>query len=152
MDTQSVEILGRNRLINELVEGGIEVAQPLRDRGVDVIAYLDLNSETKKFTAVPIQMKASSEASFSVHRKYSRISNLIIAFVWGVRDPRRSQVFALTYREAEGVARAMGWTKTASWRRGGYSTTRPGDRLLKLIRPYEMTPRDWRKKLAKALR
>jgi len=38
MDTQTIEILGRNRLVTELISAGIEVALPLRDHGVDLIA------------------------------------------------------------------------------------------------------------------
>ena len=39
MDTQMIEIMGRNRLIDELLRAGLEVALPLRDRGIDLIAY-----------------------------------------------------------------------------------------------------------------
>ena len=39
VDSQLIEIIGRNRLINELLRGGLEVATPLRDRGIDLIAY-----------------------------------------------------------------------------------------------------------------
>ena len=42
MDTQTIEILGRNRLVNELLVAGLEVAIPLRDRDIDLIAYIDL--------------------------------------------------------------------------------------------------------------
>jgi predicted methyltransferase MtxX (methanogen marker protein 4) len=38
---QQIEIMGRNRLVNELIAAGIAVAVPLRDRGIDVIAYGD---------------------------------------------------------------------------------------------------------------
>lgn len=84
-DTQLVEIIGRNRLINELLVAGIEVAQPLRDRGIDLIAYIDIDDEVEKFTAIPIQMKAASARVFSINRKYEKfLPNLVIAFVWGL--------------------------------------------------------------------
>jgi len=151
MDTQSIEILGRNRLINELIGAGIEVAQPIRDRGIDLIAYMDRNVETKKFTAVPIQMKAASSRSFTIDKKYAKTSNLIIAFVWGVQDPKYSGIFALTYKEIEKIAEEMGWTKTASWRKGVYSTTAPGKKLVGLLNRHKMTRGDWVKKLEEAL-
>ena len=68
MDTQTIEILGRNRLVNELLVAGLEVAMPLRDRGIDLIAYVDLAAAVSKFAAVPIQMKAASERAFSIER------------------------------------------------------------------------------------
>lgn len=39
LDSQAVEILGKNKLINELLKAGLEVASPIRDRGIDLIAY-----------------------------------------------------------------------------------------------------------------
>ncbi|MFM9965462.1 MAG: hypothetical protein ACKV2Q_30110 [Planctomycetaceae bacterium] len=42
LDTQVVELLGRQRLMGELLRDGLEVAVPARDRGVDLIAFADL--------------------------------------------------------------------------------------------------------------
>lgn len=42
MDTQTVEIIGRNYLVSRLVSARLEVARPERDRGVDLIACVDL--------------------------------------------------------------------------------------------------------------
>jgi hypothetical protein len=39
MEPQIVEILGRNRLIDELLRAGLEVATPERDRGIDLLVY-----------------------------------------------------------------------------------------------------------------
>jgi hypothetical protein len=41
-DSQRVEIMGRHRLNNELIAAGLEVAVPICDRGVDLIAYADV--------------------------------------------------------------------------------------------------------------
>jgi hypothetical protein len=84
---------------------GLDVAVPARDRGIDLIAYFDLSSNVKEFVARPIQMKASSEESFSIDRKYKRVANLIIAYVWHVHDPNATVTYALTYEEALAVAR-----------------------------------------------
>lgn len=59
LDAQQTEIVGRNLLISALVASGVEVARPERDRGVDLIAYLDLESE-RGFQAMPVQLKASA--------------------------------------------------------------------------------------------
>jgi hypothetical protein len=53
-DTQVVEVLGRNRLVNELLLAGVEVAIPVRDKGVDLIAYIDHVSKVTNFSALPI--------------------------------------------------------------------------------------------------
>jgi hypothetical protein len=120
-DTQVVELIGRNRLGSEILRDGLDVAVPARDRGIDLIAYSDLLSNVKKFVARPIQMKASSEASFSIDRKYKRVANLIIAYVWHVHDPNATVTYALTYEEALTIARKC-WGRakgnSASWKRG----------------------------------
>lgn len=43
VDTQLVELAGRNWLASELLRAGLEVARPERDRGIDLIAYVDLD-------------------------------------------------------------------------------------------------------------
>lgn len=149
MDSQTVEIIGRNYLVSELVSDGLEVARPERDRGVDLIAYLDLN-EAGRFVACPIQMKAATTASFSLHRKYERIAQLLLVYVWHANDPDQACAYALRYDEAKGVADRMGWTQTESWRRGAYSTTRPSERLQALLTPYRMTAGHWRRKVQEA--
>ena len=80
MDTQSIEIIGRNYLVSSLVTDGVEVARPERDRGIDLIAYLDLD-QVGRFIACPIQMKAASEASFSLFPKYERVPRVPCTFV-----------------------------------------------------------------------
>jgi hypothetical protein len=79
-DSQLTELIGRHFLIAQLVAGGLEVAVPVRDRGVDLIAYLDLSTETGRFVSCPIQMKASQEARFGLEKKYEKIANLLIAY------------------------------------------------------------------------
>ena len=152
MDTQTVEILGRNRLVDELLLAGLEVALPQRDRGIDLIAYADLAAVTSKFVAVPIQMKAASSRAFSINAKYEKISNLVIAYVWGLQAPEHAKSFALTYTEAVDIAKAMKWTATPSWAKGSYSTSAPSKKLCELLAPFEMSPEAWRKKISSVSR
>lgn len=149
MDSQSVEIIGRNYLVSVLVSDGLEVARPERDRGVDLIAYLDLD-EAGRFVACPIQMKAATTASFSLHCKYERIAQLLLVYVWYANDPGQACAYALRYDEAKSIADQMGWTRTESWRRGGYSTTRPPRRLQTLLAPYRMGAGHWLRKVQEA--
>jgi hypothetical protein len=145
LDTQVVELLGRQRLIGELLRDGLEVAVPVCDRGIDMIAYSDLSRQVVRFSARPIQMKAFTTEGFTVAQKYTRIADLLLAYVWHVGDTQSAVTYALPYTEALGVADAMGWTETASWREGKvYTTTSPSKRLLGLLEPYRVGPGKWR--------
>ncbi|PAP79828.1 hypothetical protein B1759_11055 [Rubrivirga sp. SAORIC476] len=147
MDSQVIELLGRHRLADELLMAGLEVAYPARDRGVDVIAYADLDEQAGQFVACPIQMKAASGRRFGVHQKYAKFPGLLLAYVWNLRSPDEAETFALTYPEAVRVAEAMGWTETSSWtEKGGYSS-KLSVRLAELLEPYRMTPDRWYEKV-----
>lgn len=153
VDTQLVELAGRNWLASELLRAGLEVARPERDRGIDLIAYLDLDEAVGSFLACPIQMKAATGAVFSLNPKYAKFPILILAYVWNLGDSTQTKCFALTYREALAVADEMGYTKTDSWQTGGrkeipgYSTTAPSTRLREMLAPFEMNPAKWRNKI-----
>lgn len=141
LDSQHIEALGRSRLKVALIEAGLEVATPERDNGVDLIAYR-WDPDGGDFTALPIQMKAASGFIFGVHRKYQRIPQLVIAYVMNVRGADHA-IYAMTYGEAEGIARALGWTATESWVKGYYVQTRQSKALVQALAPYLMTPGDW---------
>lgn len=147
MDSQQIELLGRTRLMAELFEADLEVAVPARDRGVDLIAYADLGSRVKTFVAVPIQMKAFTTSGFGVNKKYEKISNLLLAFVWGIQEPKQSATFVMTYPEAIRIADSLGWTATESWRKGAYVTTQPSRRVLDSLDSFRATPAVWRKRV-----
>jgi hypothetical protein len=146
-DTQVIELMGRNRLGSDLLRDGLEVAVPARDRGIDLIAYADLSSRVKAFVARPMQMKVATEKSFGLFRKYQRLANLIIAYVWHVDDPVKTVTYALTYDEAYALAKKVKWTKTKSWERDGYSTTRPSAQLCELLEQYRMREGKWWEKV-----
>ncbi|MBN1885820.1 MAG: hypothetical protein JW876_09910 [Candidatus Krumholzibacteriota bacterium] len=75
MDTQVIELLGRNRIIDELLRAGLEVALPERDRGIDPVAYADLESKVDAFVARPIQMKAASrQFAMTPERWWQRVT------------------------------------------------------------------------------
>lgn len=144
-----VEILGRDRLVGELLRAGLEVAVPIRDRGIDLIAYADIDERIQNFVAKPIQLKAALKRSFGVWRKYIKFPDLLVAFVWNLDGVLAPETYALTVQEAVDIADFMGWTKTASWiENGGYGTTRPSSRLIELLAPHAMTPQLWWSKVA----
>jgi hypothetical protein len=143
-DSQLVEIAGKHLLISRLVAAGLEVAEPLRDKGVDLIVY----SDSGDFVARPVQMKASSIESFSLDKKYERFPHLLIVYVWNVQDPEHTEVYALTFEEAKRVLEEKGYDKTASWQERNYYFVRnAGAELKKLLEPHKMTTEKWQQKL-----
>jgi len=151
-DTQLTEIAGRHLLISQLVASGIEVATPLRDKGVDLIAYHEVGGEEPRFAACPIQLKCSSAEGFSLDKKYRSVSSLLLAYVWHVADPLKASIFALTYTEAFGVLEAHRFTNTPSWEKGRYSISKPGKSLIAMLENYRMAPHDWANKIDHATR
>jgi len=146
-DSQKVELLGRNRLIDELLRDNLEIALPIRDRGIDLIAYVDSGEDVTAYAARPIQMKASWTRAFGIDRKYEKFPDLILAYVWHLDDRSRAVTYAMTFAEALGIADTMKWTATASWERGGYSTSQPSAKLCELLEAFEMKPGAWRSRL-----
>ena len=147
METQVVELIGKHRLTAELLRAGLEVAVPVRDRGIDLIAYADIDERLTQFAACPIQMKAATSRSFSLARKYAKVRNLLIVYIWNLDDASQTVIYALTYQEAFSIAEKLGWTKTNSWRLGEYSTSRPSARIVSLLEPHRMTRDRWWQKI-----
>lgn len=139
-DPQFVEIVGRHYLITEIMRAGIEIAEPVRDRGIDLVAYVDLDSALGKFLARPIQLKANWQTGFAFDRKYEKFRDLIVAYVWNLDDPTRTVTYVLTWPEICGLASECGW----AWKAGGrWATTRPGKDLTSRLEAFRMTPEKW---------
>ena len=148
LDTQAIEILGRNQLVSELIRAGLEVAFPVRDRGIDLIAYRDRSTSSHGFSAVPIQMKGAVNRSFMIDKKYEKIPQLLIAYVWGIQDEKH-ETFVLSYGDALKIATELGYTETDSWTQNGrYASTSPSASLVGMIRKFQMTPERWQERLA----
>ena len=149
LDPQQIELIGRSLLVSELLRDGIEVALPERDRGIDLIAYIDLDDANSTFVARPIQLKASTRPGFSIDAKYERFPDLLLAHLWNVDRATELQAFCMTYAEAHVVAKAMGWTETRSFTEGGvYRASPPSARLMVLLEPHRMAPGRWRAKIS----
>jgi hypothetical protein len=151
-DTQLTELAGRFALISQLTKDGLEVALPVRDRGIDMIAYADLSEQNDQFVACPIQLKVSTGRRFSLNKKYSRIANLLLVYVWDVQDAVQSRTYALTYAEACDILARKGFDQTDSWKgkRGEYSISPPGKELLEMMERYIMKPEGWHKRIVSA--
>lgn len=143
-DSQLVEIAGKHLLIARLVAAGYEVAEPIRDKGIDLIIYRDKN----EFSARPVQMKASTQESFSLDRKYERFPNLLIAYVWNLNASDRSEIYLLTFDQALKVIDVKGYSKTDSWTKNGYYFVRnAGKELKELLKPYRMQAQNQQEKI-----
>ena len=144
MDAETVTLIGRNRLVEQLAEAGIDVAIPTRERGIDLVIMAELRDT---FALFPVQLKASCGRSFSIDQKFERIPDLLHVFVWGV-GTNNTAVYALTHREAVGVADAMGYSLVQSGQRGLYATQQPSKSLVEHLERFRMTPEEWQKKIS----
>lgn len=150
-DNQLTELSGKHLLIAQLTRGGLEVAVPVRDWGIDLIAYLD-KPPAGSFVACPIQLKASSHQSFGLHAKYRTFPNLIIAYVWNVIDPVHSTIYAMTYQEALEILEDHEHVANASWQdHSNYYISKPSKQLTQDMEKYEMTPQKWLQKVSSVL-
>lgn len=149
-DSQLTEIAGKHLLIAHLINAGFEVAEPIRDNGIDLVAYRG-EKGSDDFTAWPIQLKAFSHESFYLDRKYASVPRLLIAYVWNVKTPDRSEVYALTFEEALRLMDEKGYSKTDSWAKAGrYFVRDAGHKLKDQLKQYRMTPEQWQKRLKAA--
>lgn len=143
LDTQQMELIGRHRLIEHLLQSGIEVAMPYRDRGVDIVIYW--NTEADRFVSFPVQLKVSSGRGFSLARKYATQPNLVLIYAWQARDSEHSTMLAMSYRDALGIACDQGYTRTSSWiDRHAYGVTNVGRTLAERLNPFVVKPETWR--------
>lgn len=149
LDSQQIELIGRNLLIAALMADGLEVAVPQRDRGVDLLVYSDLD-EGGQFLARPIQLKTSSKQAFGFDAKYTKFHDLLLAYVWNVdAGADRVEMFCLSQDEARAIGSAMDWDKTASWAKGQYTTSRPSTKLLALLAEHRMESGSWKRLLSR---
>jgi len=150
MDSQQIELVGRAALETQLIRKGFEIARPHRDKGIDLIVFLD--DPSHRLAALPVQVKSYTGQSFGVARKYEKMKYLIHAYVWNVLD--QPHFFLMNYAEA---ARLIGeHKKTYSWTRsdgrgGWHSTHAPKDIRRSLLSKYE-DRWDWLRKRLKANR
>lgn len=146
-DVSVIELLGRNHLIASLVEDGVCAAVPLWDKGIDLIAYFD--DPTRGRTVFrPMQLKANEDRRWGLHQKYASTSNLLMVYVWHVRQVNDVRIFAMTYGEALEILKQRGHTDTKSWNElGGYTIPGADDRLLCALKPFEIHKGSWKKRL-----
>jgi hypothetical protein len=147
LDSRQIELIGRYYLTAELMRFGLEVAVPVRDRGVDLIVYDDLGKHSNCYRSRPVQLKAAWAQSFAIDSKYEKFPDLLLAYIWDLRDPRLTKTYLMSYSEAQWIGDQMGWLRTASWAKGTYVTTRPSAKLRRLLEPFTATAAAWQGRL-----
>lgn len=148
LDSQQIGIVGKQILIANLLAADLEVAVPIRDRGIDLIVYRD-KAQDRVFKACPIQLKTASEAVFGLDAKYKGFGDLRIVFVWNAKEPSKAQLFSLTYAECEAVLTEMKFDQTDSRKKGKYTTTQPSANLREILgkRFRVKQPHEWPQRL-----
>jgi len=152
-DTQIIELEGERHLMSRLLADGVEVANPVRDHGIDLIAYLDQKDGNGQFLACPIQIKTATGKRFSLDTKYKKFPNLLIVFVWDVLDDNARTFYALTYQEAEKLlqkspARGTDHTLSKSYTKsnGGYHFE-VSKKWMEVFDAYRVKPGKWKDKI-----
>jgi len=148
MDKQQIGIIGKHILIANLIAADLEVAEPLRDRGIDLIVFRD-GSDGGKFIACPIQLKTATDETFGLNEKYLRFPNLRIVHVWHALVPARAQIFALSYEEALSLLVEMKYSESPSWKNDrSYTTTKPSKDLKGAMERFLVkSPDEWPRRL-----
>ena len=132
LDTQQIELVGRAALETELIRHGFEVARPHRDKGIDLLVFLD--EPTKPFAALPIQIKAYTGTSFGVRRKYEQITGLVLVYIWNVLTKPR--FFLMTYADAARLIPADRKRKP-SWAKGRWHWTKAPKSVVQGLQEFE---------------
>jgi hypothetical protein len=118
----------------ELMRRGVEVAQPLSDVGVDLLAYRLEPGATVPARIIPIQVKSASGISFSFDKFWLEKSpNLVLA--WRLETSPELYVFDSVVR----IEEALGATFSASksWTDDGrYTVTKPNAATLERMAPH----------------
>ncbi len=132
---------------SQVREAGLVLVEPPKKNGIDYFIYRETQVEEQR-ASFPVKLKTSIHEVFSLYKKESRIPGLLMAYVWHVKEPKDSEVYALTYDEAFEIMRSKPYFTSQAWiDEGGYSITHAGAELKKMLREYRMTPKKWHQRL-----
>src|SRR5689334_8591291 len=104
MDGQLVEIHNTHRVIESALAAGLDVARPVRDDGVDLIAYR--RKGEGPWFSIPIQIKSR----FDVEKKYIPRAGLVMAYVCA------NHIYVIRHADALEIADRRGYLNTPSWK------------------------------------
>jgi hypothetical protein len=153
VNIETLQLLGRARLIDELLEDGLNVALPMRAGEIDMLAYIDSSATQYPMASVPIKVKSLCSFPISTAIEGVRSPCLLTAFVWGTNAPARAPIFALTLAELV-VVKMIGVINRANAAQAGGAfdeAYRSNAILPDVLEPYAMSVGKWRRKISALL-
>ena len=135
LDSKQVELIATSWMEAQLMRKGYEVARPLRDKGIDIIAYRD--DPDHAFSATPIQIKSAQKKTFSIQKKYAD-RNIVMAYIWNATSDAPT-LFLVPYAEAVQLLDSIGDAiNSTSWvEYGAYSSQSPSKALIEKMKPFK---------------
>ena len=133
MKIATERILIRARLMDELVEDGLNVAVPTNECGVDMLAFLETAPVNQRILAVPIQVRDLSDFVARGRNGPQGVA-LLLAYVSRPTQMKHSHFLAFTRTELLAVIKIM-------------HETRPSRDRDELLEPFKMSPGRWQKKI-----
>ncbi len=132
---------------SQVREAGLHLVEPSKKNGIDYFVCSETQSDDEK-ASFPVKLKTSIHEVFSLHKKESVIPRLLVAYVWHAKEPKESEVYALTYDEALRIVKRKPYVSSKSWiDEGGYSVTHAGAELKEMLKEYRMTPKKWHQRM-----
>lgn len=147
MDAMTLRLLGRNRVIDDLLRAGLQTALPLVDgTGIDLFAFGMPRGAHERWVSAPVRVRASSGRAFAIDEGADRVPGLLHAFVWGLGGSDE-RVYVLNHREARTIAEQMGFALPQTGQFALYDHQAPTRSLMELIEPYRTGSDRWRDRL-----
>lgn len=132
---------------SQVREAGLRLVEPSKKNGIDFFISSKAQADEDR-ASFPVRLKTSIHEVFSLTKKESRIPRLLMAYVWHCNEPKDSEVYALTYKEALQIVKIRPYVTSKAWiEDGAYSVTHAGAELKELLMHYRMTPKKWRQRL-----
>jgi hypothetical protein len=133
MDSEMLELARRARLMDQLLEDGVNIALPMGACEIDMLAYVNSRTGACRMESVPISVASFCSDALSSNLETARASGLLIALVWGTGNPEDIRTFAFTPAELTLVKMIQ--------------IIGPGAVLQNALEPFAMSPGKWRKKI-----
>ena len=148
-----LDLVGRARLMDELLEEGVNVVLPTGASEIDMLAYVDSRTAACTIVSVPIKVTSFCSDALSSNLEAARASGILIMLVWGVSNPEHVRTFAFTPAELT-VMKMIG----IIGRTGAAGSGEPADQrrtpeavLQNALERFAMSPGKWREKIVAIL-
>jgi hypothetical protein len=134
-----VDVLTRTRLMDALVEDGLNVALPLCASSVDILAYNNQPSSSCHIVSVPIRVKLINRLALPQDFETELPDGLLAVLMCGNDPTEQPRTYALTPSELTFI-KMVGLIAQAS-------TAGTSASLRAALEPFAMTRGQWRRKI-----